>query len=515
MNLLVATFAKFVGQSWWIGGLICCLGILRWTAKGRIPQQVFFAGWIVIALALLFPISIPVEWMPTAAFGPRVQSSSETASGTLHFPTSEVSGLISLVNSKFTLPAPAQSALFRHGNAFSLLALIWLSGVVALITIRATLSYRFHRRLVGSSTRIDPRYEAAVIECAKALHIKMRIPIFVNDAASGPAIGGLWKPYLLIPTSLAERLSDSELRMVMLHELGHWRRGDNVVSLLIQCAVIAHWFNPMAWIFASMARTDCELACDEYVLGHMTSADPLAYGTTLLKVLTTVQPRSPSPVVLGILGTKQQLKRRFEMIARFKNVSFTRLLAGWSVIGVVAIVAATGKLNASDTSATATNLSGDQSGTNTIPMKHYVNTEWKFALDIPKSWDAFPPVSSNSPYEVVRFESYDGGKHNLLIVFRNPRDPKQSSEAVSKGVEDTLAQGGFGNFGHAKRSLGSNETTILDFDKAAPKGVTWSCRHYFVADGTLEYVFGFGTENNREAMTGVYDNIVRSFQISN
>ncbi|HEY4245704.1 MAG TPA: M56 family metallopeptidase [Lacunisphaera sp.] len=514
MNLLVTTFAKFAGQSWWIGGLICCLGILRWMAKGRIPQQVFFAGWIVIALALLLPISIPVGWMPTAVFGPHAPSSPEVASGLLHSPIPGISGPFSLANSGFALPIPAQSALSLHGNGFSLLALIWLSGVMALITIRATLSYQFHRRLVGSSPQTDPRYEAAVIECAKALHIKIPIPVFVSDAAGGPAIGGLWKPYLLIPSSLAERLSENELRLVMLHELGHWRRGDNAVSLLIHCALIAHWFNPMAWIFAGMARADCELACDEFVLGHMTAADPLLYGTTLLKVLATVQPRSPSPAVLGILGTKQQLKRRFEMIARFKNVSFTRLIAGWSVIGVVAIVAVTGKLNASDYGSTATNSSSEQSGTTAVPMKHYVNTEWKFAVDIPTSWNAFPPVSSNSHYEVVRFESNDGGKHTLLIVFRNPRDPKQTPEASSKGVEDTLARSGFGNFGHGKKTLGSNEATILDFDKAAPNDVTWSCRHYFIDDGTLEYVFGFGTENKREAMTGVYDNIVKSFQTS-
>ncbi len=513
MNLVITPFSLVAAQSWWIGGLICLLGILRWGARGRIPQQIFFVGWIVVALALLFPVPIPAGWMSQVI--PRLPAFSlhETTGGLAPAASSGISGLWYLVNSVGTLPGPAQSDS-HSWNVLLGFAVVWLVGVVILTTIRLTLSYQFHRELRHSAARANPRYESMVLECAEQLRIKARITIFVSDAATGPAIGGVWRPYLLIPQSLGERLSDDELRLVILHELGHWRRRDNAVNLLIQCALIVHWFNPAAWLFAKMARSDCELACDEFVLGRTTAADPLAYGATLLKVLAAAQPRTTSPVLLGILGTKQQLTRRFEMIARFKTVSATRLLAGWALIGVVAVIAATGKLNASATGTAQPDASAAHNQTAPTGMKHYESAEWKFSLDIPKSWNAFPPVPSNSPYEVMRFASNEGGKYNLLIVFRNPHDVSQSLEAWSANVQETLAQGGFGNFTTEKKTLGTNATATLDFDKVVAEGKVWSCRHYFIADGSLGYVLGFGSDGNRSEQSAMYDSMVKSFRIT-
>lgn len=61
---------------------------------------------------------------------------------------------------------------------------------------------------------------------------------------------------------------------------------------------------------------------------------------------------------------------------------------------------------------------------NTTELKRYKNAEWSFALDIPQRWHAFPPVSSNSPAEVIRFVSKEEGNH-LVVIFRWPHDPKK------------------------------------------------------------------------------------------
>jgi len=59
----------------------------------------------------------------------------------------------------------------------------------------------------------------------------------------------------------------------------------------------------------------------------------------------------------------------------------------------------------------------------TTDMKHYESSDWNFALDIPRRWNSFPPVPTNSPNEVIRFASREDGNH-LLIIFRQPHDPK-------------------------------------------------------------------------------------------
>jgi len=146
---------------------------------------------------------------------------------------------------------------------------------------------------------------------------------------------------------------------------------------------------------------------------------------------------------------------------------------------------------------------------NTTDMKHYKSAEWNFALDIPKRWHAMPPQSANSPFEVMRFMSKEDGTH-LLIVFREIHDPKQTLPEVSEAVQKILANHGFGNFVPGNSAIGSRAALTLDFDKQKD-GATWSCRHYFVADGTLRYTLGFGTTKKAE-MFELYDKMAKTFE---
>jgi hypothetical protein len=34
-------------------------------------------------------------------------------------------------------------------------------------------------------------------------------------------------------------------------------------------------------------------------------------------------------------------------------------------------------------------------------MKHYQSSDYHFGLDIPKRWNSFPAVPTNSPYEAL------------------------------------------------------------------------------------------------------------------
>jgi hypothetical protein len=60
------------------------------------------------------------------------------------------------------------------------------------------------------------------------------------------------------------------------------------------------------------------------------------------------------------------------------------------------------------------------------PMEQYRGAEWNFAIDLPTHWNIFPPVLSNSPWEVIRFASREEGAYHLAVVFREAIDPKQT-----------------------------------------------------------------------------------------
>jgi hypothetical protein len=170
---------------------------------------------------------------------------------------------------------------------------------------------------------------------------------------------------------------------------------------------------------------------------------------------------------------------------------------------------------------------------NTTEMKRYNSAEWHFALDVPRYWHTFPPVSGNSPFEVIRFASKENGTH-LVIIFRGPRDPKQTLKEACDKAQQTLAHQGFRNFTTTESAIGSRLALVLEFDRPwaggtrsrwrrrwhriwqciRPRGDgTWSCREYFLADGTLQYTLGFGT-TNKDATFELYDRMAKSFEFS-
>ena len=142
--------------------------------------------------------------------------------------------------------------------------------------------------------------------------------------------------------------------------------------------------------------------------------------------------------------------------------------------------------------------------------KHYKSDKYDFELDIPGTWNNFPPNPNNSPYEAIRFGSQEGGSH-LLIVFRNPRNPDQTLKEACDQTQDILANGGFGNFITAETTIGSKDVITLDFDKFIDDGNLWSCRHYFIPDGNLLYVLGFGT-TNKDDMIELFDSVAKTFR---
>ena len=142
-------------------------------------------------------------------------------------------------------------------------------------------------------------------------------------------------------------------------------------------------------------------------------------------------------------------------------------------------------------------------------MIRFESSQWNFTLNIPRGWNSFPPVSSNSPAEVIRFASNENGSH-LLIILRSLRNPKLSPKEKSDKVQQMLADQGFRNFASAGTTIGSKSVPTLDFDKPQGNG-TWSCRHYFIAGATLDYTLGFGT-TDKAVMFDLFDRVAKSFE---
>lgn len=131
---------------------------------------------------------------------------------------------------------------------------------------------------------------------------------------------GLFEAAILLP-EVARTWSLPRRRSILLHELAHVKRRDNLSNLVGQLACILHWPNPLVWLAARGLVVEREQACDDEVL--VAGATPSEYASHLLEIARAVARRH----FWGRLEISQSsaLKQRF---AALLNPRLARSIPG-------------------------------------------------------------------------------------------------------------------------------------------------------------------------------------------
>ncbi|HYO76374.1 MAG TPA: M56 family metallopeptidase, partial [Thermoanaerobaculia bacterium] len=89
---------------------------------------------------------------------------------------------------------------------------------------------RRRARPVPRSSRLFTIYQRAAAE----LGVRRLPPLFVSREAMAPLfIAGVWRPFIVVDARVARTAASDELRVALLHELAHYRRGDNVRAAFV------------------------------------------------------------------------------------------------------------------------------------------------------------------------------------------------------------------------------------------------------------------------------------------
>jgi bla regulator protein blaR1 len=140
--------------------------------------------------------------------------------------------------------------------------------------------------------------------------------IRTSAALVEPALVGVFRPVLLLPSGIAEVLTRAQLDAVIAHELSHWRRRDNLTAAVHMFVEAVLWFHPLVWWIGARLIEERERACDEAVVreGH----DGRAYAEAILNVCERYV-ASRLECAAGVSGA--DLKRRVLEIARNRIMS--------------------------------------------------------------------------------------------------------------------------------------------------------------------------------------------------
>jgi beta-lactamase regulating signal transducer with metallopeptidase domain len=145
-----------------------------------------------------------------------------------------------------------------RGRTATTLSVVWLLCAILMLTrlcLRIRAEHRETSVMVGQSG--GPLRPGLVAQ---------GVPVRFSETGHAPAVDGVLHPYVSLPYGIDRLLSEHELNAVLIHELTHARRRDNLICLIHEVSLCVLWFHPLVWIAGSRLALYRELSCDESVI---------------------------------------------------------------------------------------------------------------------------------------------------------------------------------------------------------------------------------------------------------
>jgi len=197
-----------------------------------------------------------------------------------------------------------------------------------------TLVWAIGSAAIGLRWWLRWRRVSANVRSASSLQLPIDVEVRSSPAMLDPGVFGIFRPVLLLPEGIAEKLTPDQLRSIVAHEMCHIRRRDNLATAVHMVVEAVFWFHPLVWWLGSRLVEERERACDEDVL--RAGSDAQTYAEGILKVCE-IYLESPLECVSGVSGAN--LSKRIEEIMTnrvVKKLTFSRkaLLAGVGMLAV-------------------------------------------------------------------------------------------------------------------------------------------------------------------------------------
>jgi beta-lactamase regulating signal transducer with metallopeptidase domain len=155
----------------------------------------------------------------------------------------------------------------------------------------------------------------------------IRNNIYKSDKISIPAVYGIIRPKIIIPSSIA----DGDIDYIIRHEKVHISRRDNLFRVVAVITACIHWFNPLSWVFLKYFFIDMELACDAKVLKNLNKSATKDYARAILSCAS-----GKTFFVSAFGGAKTRV--RIENILSYKKLTVLSSIFFAVLVGFIAFI---------------------------------------------------------------------------------------------------------------------------------------------------------------------------------
>ena len=365
---VISDWGPRVADHLWQSTLFAIIVLAACLVLRRGPARLRHSLWLVAALKFIVPIGLFVSL--TERSGITLEQFSAAFDSQLNVLIARgMSEPVTVLADSYQVTVVASSVM-AHNEIICAVALIWLTGVVTFLGTWAIRRQRFLGAMRRGRRLTQGREWQALEQAREALGWNQGVELVISSHNTDPAVCRVWKPVVLLPQAIAEHLDDVELEAIMLHEVVHIRRRDNLIGniQMVICALL--WFHPLVWFISSKLFDERELACDEEVL--KVRGAPEVYASSILKVVRF----SLGWRVAGVTGagSGSNLRRRIENIMSTNNnkrgvKAWHRLLATSVLsLAMVLMIIAGVRTQARDANGDITVQALQEAGTAQVPI---------------------------------------------------------------------------------------------------------------------------------------------------
>ena len=218
-----------------------------------------------------------------------------------------------------------------EGRTAVVLTVIWIAGAFFMLM---RLMSRLRRERCEAQAPVDLSDRGATSN-----FVADGVPVSFGEGHPSPAVRGVLYPRILLPAGIDRLLNQREFHAVLIHELAHARRHDNLIRLLYEVTLCSLWFHPLIWLAGARIALYRELSCDESVIRR-------AHGQALVSALAKLA----VPEQAGLLEAtaSSHLSYRLARLAgpaqtthRAANLILTSLFAAVIAAGIFQTIAHT------------------------------------------------------------------------------------------------------------------------------------------------------------------------------
>ena len=223
--------------------------------------------WAIVLLKPLVAIAISSPYTLFTPFVSLVEPSQDTLSfSPVEHPTLQVVAPPTIATSSVQLTITGWGAI------------LWIVGAVLLIG-RILIGYGIVWRL---RQQAQVQHDGPLCDALQQARLRLsgypKVEVATSPSIGSPMALGILRPIIVFPADLVEKLSADKLALVLMHELAHVRRWDNLTMLLHRLVAAILFFHPAVWLCGRMLRREAEQACDDLVVCATGRSEAYAHG---------------------------------------------------------------------------------------------------------------------------------------------------------------------------------------------------------------------------------------------